>query len=203
MAQRPPQVRLYVYEASQAPLAVILRRGPSRHTRMILWDRRDDRFTDGQWTKNKIYYDRCAIAPDGRHFLYFMLDGKWDSAAAGSYTAICRPPFFTALALHPQGDTWGGGGQFHSRDSYSVHAGGDDIIGQATGLSAIPWRETAAPAHDPDPACQAFGTEAGRLLALTQAQDGSWRKTLVRDFTDMVFEPIPAPDAAQAAGVPR
>lgn len=45
-------------------------------------------------------------------FAYFALDGRWESAAAGAYTAISRPPCFSALMLWPQGNTWGGGGVF-------------------------------------------------------------------------------------------
>ncbi len=33
-----------------------------------------------------------------------------------SWSAVSRPPYFTALALWPKGDGWGGGGQFSSRD---------------------------------------------------------------------------------------
>ncbi len=38
-----------------------------------------------------------------------------------SWSAISRPPFFTALALWPKGDGWGGGGQFLSRDCIELN----------------------------------------------------------------------------------
>lgn len=38
-----------------------------------------------------------------------------------SWSAISRPPFFTALALWPKGDGWGGGGQFLSRDHIQLN----------------------------------------------------------------------------------
>ena len=40
-------------------------------------------------------------------------------ARPGTWTAISRPPWFTALAVWPKGDSWGGGGLFVSRSSTS------------------------------------------------------------------------------------
>ena len=37
----------------------------------------------------------------------------------GTWTAISRPPYFTALAVWPKGDTWGGGGLFVQRHALS------------------------------------------------------------------------------------
>ena len=195
MSQQAPQVRLHIYEAARAPVAVILRQGPSRHTRMVFWDQRDDSFNLGQWTQRKVYFERCDIAPDGKHFLYFMLDGQWQSEAHGSYTAISRPPWFTALALYPQGDTWGGGGYFPSSKEYVIEfSGAHDIIGRAEGLRRID-ADDASPksARGHFQSTRQFGSEGGRLLELFQEDDGAWGKTLIRDFTDMTFEPIRAP----------
>jgi hypothetical protein len=135
----PPTLRLHLFFAAENDRAVILRQGPSRLFRMILWHRDTDRFEDGQWLKHKVYVERCDLSPDGRHFLFFALDGKWGGAAGGSYTAISRPPFFTARVLHPQGDTWGGGGAFLSNDTYAVDGcGADDILRRRTGLRRAP-----------------------------------------------------------------
>lgn len=131
-----PVVRLHLYFARDVPKAVILRQGPSRQFRMILWDRREDSFEDGQWTGNKVYPERCAISPDARHFLYFMLDGQWGSTAEGAYTALSRPPWWTALALFPEGSTWGGGGVFLDETHY-VADGGADIFGRDDGLVRV------------------------------------------------------------------
>lgn len=128
-----PVVRLHLSFARDVPKAVILRQGPSRQFRMILWDRRDDSFEDGQWTKNRVYPERCAVSPDARHILYFMLDGHWSGAAEGAYTALSRPPYWTALALFPEGSTWGGGGVFLD-DRHYLADGGADIIGRDEGL---------------------------------------------------------------------
>lgn len=211
----PPVIRLHLFFARDNDLAVILRQGPSEVFRMILWDRSDDSFTDGQWVKHKVYVERCSLSADARHFLYFMLDGKWDSAGRGSYTAISRPPYFTALALFPQGDTWGGGGEFLDARHYRVYTSGKDIIGRAddvrqvfdgkvakdcqTGLRLAngkpapldkPAREALlgrveVPQANP---LDAYDTQGGCLY---RRQGGEL--TLIRDFTDMQFEAIRAP----------
>jgi hypothetical protein len=82
--------------------------------RVVLWDRRADEFTPGQWFKGKIYPDRADISPDGRHLIYFAMGCvAWATLkTGGTWTAISRVPSLTALALWPQGDTWGGGGMF-------------------------------------------------------------------------------------------
>jgi hypothetical protein len=62
------RTRLTVLFARNAPLAVVLRRGPKRHYRLILWDLTDDGFTAGQWMKGKI--GLCDLSPDGDKLLY-------------------------------------------------------------------------------------------------------------------------------------
>ncbi|MEZ5752276.1 MAG: hypothetical protein R3D60_10025 [Paracoccaceae bacterium] len=108
-----PPARLEILFARDTERAVILRRGPTRATAMILWDTRHDRFTEGQWIKHKIYAERSHLSPDGRHLIWFGYRGMGhDHRFLGGFTAISRPPFFTARAFFPQGETWGGGGTF-------------------------------------------------------------------------------------------
>jgi len=106
--------------ASDAPVGVIFRRGPSKLVRSILWNRDTDKFTPGQWFKGKIYPDRSDVSPDGRHMIYFAMGGvAWAiPKTGGTWTAISQVPSLTALAIWPQGDTRGGGGIFASNSSY-------------------------------------------------------------------------------------
>jgi hypothetical protein len=197
----PPTLRLHLSFAKENDRAVILRQGPSKLFRMILWLRETDTFEDGQWLKHKVYVERCDLSPDGRHFLFFALDGQWGSEAGGSYTAISRPPFFTALVLHPQGDTWGGGGTFLSNETYAVDGcDAEDILRRETGLQRaargapsplslqIPEWTAQQEAKVQRAAELGYFTECARLHRVA---DGS----LIRDFTDMAFEPILAPYA--------
>ncbi len=112
--------RLHVVMASEKPLAVVFRRGPSKFVATYLWNRENDSFQTGQWLNGRIYERRCDLSPDGKYLIYFALNGKWDSETKGSYTAISKAPWLKAIALYGKGDTWGGGGLFHSQNSYSL-----------------------------------------------------------------------------------
>ena len=131
-----PQTRLYLFFARDNDRAVILRQGPSKQVRMIVWHRDSNTFEDGQWIKQKIYTERCDLSPDGEHFIYFTLDGKWEPPAHGTYTVISKPPYWTGLALFPLGDTWSGGGAFLDSQHYFAN-GGFDIIKRTTGIQRV------------------------------------------------------------------
>jgi hypothetical protein len=114
---RPP-CRLYFLLAREAPLGVIFRRGPSRWTRLVRWNVADDAFEMGQWFKGRVYEKRADLSPDGTKLVYFAQKINRQTLNDPSYTyawtAISRPPFFTALALWPKGDCWNGGGLFET-----------------------------------------------------------------------------------------
>jgi hypothetical protein len=69
---------------------VVLRRGPANSVCSILWDRKKDKFETGQWLRARIYERRADLSPDGRHLIYFAMNGKWTSETRGSWTAISR-----------------------------------------------------------------------------------------------------------------
>lgn len=109
--------RLSVFLARKALSAVILRRGPSEWAQLTLWDRNGDNFLPGQWFRGRIYERRCDLSPDGRHFIYFAAkygpgSHKDPGGIGESWTAISRPPYFTALSLWPNLGAWHGGGVF-------------------------------------------------------------------------------------------
>src|ERR1700760_351322 len=98
--------RLFVLLARDAPVGVILRRGPSKQVLMIHWNLKNDTFVHGQWLKARVYERRCDLSPEGDMLLYFAATHR---KPYGTWSAVSRPPFFTALALWPKGDAWGGG----------------------------------------------------------------------------------------------
>jgi hypothetical protein len=89
----------------------------------MLWDRRSDDFQIGQWLKGRIYERRSDLSPDGKHLIYFAMNGRWGSEAKGSWTAISRAPYLKAIALFPKGDCWHGGGLFTRAGSYWLNDG--------------------------------------------------------------------------------
>lgn len=105
--------RLFCLLARSSRRAVIFRRGPSQKVLMVAWTRGharvSDRFEEGQWLNGRLYERRCDLSPSGEHLLYFA--AQWRKPMR-SWTAISKVPYFTALALLPKGDTYGGGGLF-------------------------------------------------------------------------------------------
>jgi hypothetical protein len=124
IARKPP-CRLDFVFAAKAPVAVILRRGPTRSVKMILWHTNTDRFEDGEWWRGRIYEDKCGLSPDGRLFVYFGYQWKPRYIPEGvfAFTAVSRPPNFKPIALWPAGDTWGGGGCFLENRRLSLNYG--------------------------------------------------------------------------------
>src|ERR1700742_4479685 len=96
--------RIHVLLASEARVGVVIRRGPSKQVCTVLWDRKTDEVKGGQWMKGRIYERRCDISPDGKHLIYFAMNGKWGSESKGSWTAISRAPYLKALGFFPKGD---------------------------------------------------------------------------------------------------
>jgi hypothetical protein len=85
---------------------------------------RTDVIEGGQWLNGKIYPEKCDLSPSGDLFLYF--GGKFrardaDKGYGATYTANSRPPYLTALALWPEGSTWGGGGVFLDDQTVVLH----------------------------------------------------------------------------------
>jgi hypothetical protein len=109
--------------ARQAHIGVILRRGPTEWWRTSLWNTKRDAFEGGQWFRGRIYPEKCDVSPNGKLLIYFC--GKWKSrnieaGYGATWTAVSRPPYFTALTLWPMGSTWGGHGAFVDDQTVAV-----------------------------------------------------------------------------------
>src|SRR5689334_17277023 len=92
--------RLFVYLARDAPIGVVLRRGPSDWVRLSRWRTDTDGFEHGQWMRARVYERRCDLSPDGSLFVAFVR-GQPDEPAPNrdTWIAVSRPPWFAALAL--------------------------------------------------------------------------------------------------------
>ncbi len=115
--------RIHVLFASQAPIGLVFRRGPSKHVATILWDRRRDTFELGQWLKGRIYERRSDLSSDGKRLIYFAMNGKWQSESKGSWTAISNAPYLKAIEFYPKGDCWQGGGLWTNMNTYWLNDG--------------------------------------------------------------------------------
>jgi hypothetical protein len=127
MKSKPiPPCRLQILLARCAPVGVIFRRGPSRWVQVIKWDTKKDVFEEGQWFHGRIYEGRSDLSPNATFMVYFAskFNPKTlkDNEYTYAWTAVSRPPYLTALALWPKGDTYQGGGIFLTeRDLFLNH----------------------------------------------------------------------------------
>lgn len=89
---------------------------------MLKWDTIKDTFEKGQWLKGRVYEYRMDVSPSGAYVVYLAANyGR----KVDTWTAVSKPPFFTALAAWPNNGAWGGGGLFTSDTklmlNHSVH----------------------------------------------------------------------------------
>jgi hypothetical protein len=126
MKSKPiPPCRLQVLLARKAPVGVIFRRGPSKWVQIIKWNTEGDVFEEGQWFHGRIYAERSDLSPSGHLMVYFA--GKFNRQAVKSnaytyaWTAVSKPPYLTALALWPKGDTYYGGGSLTTDRDLVLH----------------------------------------------------------------------------------
>ena len=116
-------------------MGVVFRRGPSKQVLLVSWNLETDTFIFGQWFKGRVYEDRSDLSPSGDLLLYFAADQR---RPYSTWTAISRPPYLTALALWPKGDTRGGGGVFEDQTSIALDHG-DDEMALADGFTLPHW----------------------------------------------------------------
>jgi len=115
--------RLHVLLARDAKVGLVIRRGPSKSVCTVLWNRERNTFKLGQWMRGRIYERRSDLAPDGKHFIYFAMNGRWESETKGAWTAVSRVPFLKAVDLYGKGDCWHGGGLFLSDREFWLNDG--------------------------------------------------------------------------------
>src|SRR5438270_7076744 len=121
--RRPAPCRLHVFLAHDAPIGVVLRRGPSAWARLSLWHTDTDSIEHGQWLHGRVYERRSDLSPDGALFAAFIRSGVAGARPGqqeDSWIAVSRPPYFSALALWWVGSTWCSGGFFTDRGSLWV-----------------------------------------------------------------------------------
>jgi hypothetical protein len=119
--------RLFVYLARNAPIGVVLRRGPSDWVRLSLWHTETDAIEHGQWMHARVYERRCDLSADGSLFVAFVRDSAGPNQAnADTWVTVSRPPYFTALALWLVGGTYYTGGYFP--DEHALWLGWDSPL---------------------------------------------------------------------------
>lgn len=203
MRPAPPDPRLFVLVAARAPVAVVVRRGPSSWAQLTLWDTEADKFTYGAWFRGRIFAEKCDLSPDGALLVYAAYKGsRLGTATTDSWTAVSRPPWLHALALWPMGTTYGGGGRFvgeralalrGARTTHAAHPAHGLVIEHA----AAPHHRSTNEVHGADwsgrdARNRLIFARDGRLYARTGASD-----VQLADFRDLRPNPQPPPDWAR------
>ncbi|WP_161883251.1 hypothetical protein [Deinococcus alpinitundrae] len=136
-----PPARIWVLLASEASTAVIFRRGPSRWTRLYLWNTRTDEITPGSWFEGQLYEAMSDLSPDGEHLLYFARNESLGRQRAAkvrfgvdrfdTWTALCRPPWVKAVGLWRVSGGFTGGGVFDKNRTvwlYNIYSSAETPI---------------------------------------------------------------------------
>jgi hypothetical protein len=211
-----PLPRLDFVFASDAPVCVILRRGPSQWVHLLKWNTLDDTIEPGAWFRGRIYDDGCDLSPDGRLFVYFATQyGQTrDEGYSNAWTAVSKPPWLTALAMWPRDDTWGGRAYFADNTNVVIDCPhwerliahknhppkGLNVITRWIGRDApeqeLPDRPRKAAHFETsgglDRAEKPFWVVDGRLL-----RDGNGVTTVIADFGLMSHERTSSPPWAR------
>lgn len=114
----PP--RLYAMVAAAAPLAIVFRRGPSDWWQLSRWHLESGELEPGAWFHGTLYPRRCDLSPDGQLLYYFALKGGPGDLLGGTYSAVSKAPWLSALAAWTEMGTWGRGYHFASGRDHEV-----------------------------------------------------------------------------------
>ena len=116
-------MKLHVLLAREAGRALVIRQGPSAQTCVFSWNRETNQFQIAHWFKGRIYERRSDMSPDGRYWIYFAMNGKWQSETSGAWTTVAPCPQLKAISLYAKGNCWNGGGLFLNNRSFWLNDG--------------------------------------------------------------------------------
>lgn len=109
---REPATSAFVLPACHGPMALVLRRGPSKWWHFLLWNRDSGEVVHGSWFFGIIYPHFCDLSPKGDWMVILAYRG---SKKPHAWTALCRAPNVHAHAFWPQETAKSGGGYFDER----------------------------------------------------------------------------------------
>lgn len=113
-----PPPRLHILAARTEPVAVILRRGPSKWCHVLRYRTDTDELEPGSWFRGRIYQFRCDLSDDGRSMVYLAMGDKGQT-----WNGVCEPPRLTCLAQWETDGTWFGGGLWTGPRRLAVNLG--------------------------------------------------------------------------------
>jgi hypothetical protein len=200
---KSPACRLFVITAAAAPVAVILRHGPSKWYHVTRWDMSRDVFEPGAWFRGRLYEDKCDVSPDGVLFLYAAFKRiKYQGKYVYSYSAVSRTPWLHALALWSHQSTYEGGGRFVDNRSLILRGFAPaHFTSPTSNLTIVRGRAGVRPTSDAVPDADWSGydhrrrvifAKGGKLFRIVRKTP----KELV-DFGSLAPDPQPPPAYAK------
>src|SRR5207249_7986085 len=60
---KPVHARLHVLLARESPVGLVIRHGTAKSVCTLLWNRKTDKFTLGQWMRGRIDTESCDLSP--------------------------------------------------------------------------------------------------------------------------------------------
>ena len=105
--------RIHLLVAKEAPIAVIIRRKPSKCFHIIKWHLKTGQFEHGSWFKGKLYPMRCDLSWDGKFMSYLAMGSKGET-----WNGVCEAPWLKTILESENTGTWNGGGIFWRRDEF-------------------------------------------------------------------------------------
>ncbi len=119
---KAPSCEIFGIVARDAPRIVLFRHGPSGHNQLILWLTDRDEFIRGQWLKARLC-PSIDLSPNGSLLVY---SAKRYGSTERCWTAISRPPFFSALVAWSVSSHFDYGGIFEANDIVRLFGAGPD-----------------------------------------------------------------------------
>ena len=123
--------RIHVLGAKEAPVAVIVRRKPSRTWHILKWDLLSDELTPGSWFHGKLYPLRSDLSWDGRLMSYLAMGSSGDI-----WNGLCEVPFLKTVAEWKNTGTWNGGAVWLQPDTVCLNLNWMDCPPKLTWTSA-------------------------------------------------------------------
>ncbi len=108
--------RLFFLTAKEAPILVVLRRGPSKRYHVIKINTETTAMEHGSWFTGRLYTDDCDLSFDGEWLIYKAL-----GANGAVWTGLCRSPWLKTYREWENLGTWNGGGFFVSRTLLQIN----------------------------------------------------------------------------------
>lgn len=105
--KKTPPPRLHILAAKEAPIVVILRRGPSKFYHCVKYNTKTDAIEYGSWFHGKLYHFRCDLSHDGQWMVYLAMGSKGET-----WNGICSPPWlkcafkWSTLGAYHGGGIW-------------------------------------------------------------------------------------------------